>query len=120
MCGHRENLTLLADTQLSCPVCTKEYFRVRIPQMVEVIAPITPPPPQEKPKLKPHLRYAKVIFEPINPLFRIIKFEDDGSEDKLHVHRNTPTLRHIQLVVKDNPDIVQGGWVIEREMARTL
>lgn len=99
----------------SCPKCYDNWVRKNVPQMHEVAAPPIAAPPQPKPALKRGLRYAKVVHEPINPLFRIIRFEDDGTEDKLHVHFKTPTLRHVQLIVRENPDPAQGGWVISRE-----
>lgn len=112
-CGYETTINIVSHTH--CPKCYDKWIARNVPQMHEVAAPPVPEAPKPKPALKGQLRYAKVVLEPINPLFRIIKFEDDGSEGRLHVHFKTPSLRHVQLIVKPNPDERQGGWVISRE-----
>lgn len=115
-CGYKQSLTVLPDAKISCPKCTERFFHKHIPQMQEQPVPELPPgPPPPKPKLKGLKRYAKVCHEPLNPKFRMIRFEDDGSEDRLWVHPQTPTLRHVQLIVEPNRDTGQGGWTIVRE-----
>ena len=117
-CGHEHTVTDL--TKHRCPQCYEHMLDRFVPYMVDVPPPSPVPVEQPKVKLPGKLRYAKVHFEPINKRMREITFEDDHTKGRLWVHVSTPTLRHVQLIVKPNPDEAQGGWVIERELARIM
>lgn len=115
-CGHVE----FASHPKPCPECFNTWKAKNFPLLSEV-APLPPPPgpPPEKPALPGQKRYAKVYHEPINPRFKLIRFED-GTEDKLWVRTDSGSLRHQQLVVEPNRDHAQGGYTLVREEPRHL
>lgn len=95
-----------------CPVCYDKFLSAHVPKMVAVSPPPAPPvPPGPKPTLSGELRYATVMFEPLNPRFKMIRIEHREHDERLWVKPPTVFKTREEIVVLPNPDTLLGGWV---------
>lgn len=110
VCAHRE----FSMVPIDCPKCYEVFIAKHVPKMI--LAPLPPEPPQPpapKAVLPVPQRYATVVFEPINPRFKMIRLAGESldSEERLWVKPGTTFKIREEIVVMPNPDTMTGGWV---------